>query len=158
VGLIKQGESEMTIMKSLAIAAAMLGTTALVAPVMAQESSYKAGSVWTSGRIHILPGQFENYMDWLSGDWKRIREFGKKEGVELSYHVLQVNNPRKDEPNLILLIEYKDYLTNAQQDAFNKKLNAYLASDDRKQGAASASRGAMREQWGSTEYQELILK
>jgi hypothetical protein len=24
--------------------------------------------------------------------------------VELSYHVLQVNNPRKDETNLILLI------------------------------------------------------
>jgi hypothetical protein len=146
----------MKMMKSLAIA--MLGATALAAPTMAQESSYKPGSVWTTNRIHVLPGQFENYLDWLAADWKQMREFGKKEGVELSYHVLQVNNPRKDEPNLILLIEAKDYLTTAQQDAFNKKLNAFLASDDRKQGAASAGRGAMREQWGSTEYQELILK
>ena len=136
----------------------MMVTAAMATPAMAQEASYKAGSVWTASRINVLPGQLENYMDWLAGDWKRMREFGKKEGVELSYHVLQVNNPRKDEPNLILLIETKDYMTTAQQDAFGKKLNAFLASDDRKQGAASASRGAMREQWGSTEYQELILK
>lgn len=148
----------MKITKSLTIAVALFGTIALAAPSMAQESSYKYGSVWSAGRIHVLPGQFENYMDWLAKDWKRMRAFGQKEGVELSYHVLQVNNPRKDEPNLILLIETKDYMTNAQQEAFNNKLNAFLASDDRKQSAASATRGAMREQWGSTEYQELILK
>lgn len=148
----------MKFMTSLKIAAALLGTVAMTAPTMAQESSYKPGSVWTAARIHVLPGQFENYMDWLAGDWKRMREFGKKAGVELSYHVLQVNNPRKDEANLILLIETRDYLPVAQQDAFNKKLNAFLASDDRKQGAASAVRGAMREQWGSTEFQELVLK
>ena len=148
----------MKILKSALFGAAMMVTAAMATPAMAQEASYKAGSVWTASRLHVLPGQFENYMDWLAGDWKRTREFGKKEGVELSYHVLQVNNPRKDEPNLILLIEAKDYMTTAQQDAFGKKLNAFLASDDRKQGAASATRGAMREQWGSTEYQELILK
>lgn len=144
--------------KSLTIAAALISTFALALPAMAQESSYKAGSVWTAGRIHVLPGQFNNYMDWLAGDWKRMREFGKREGVELSYHVLQVNNPRKDEPNLILLIESKDYLSTAAQEAFDKKLNAFLSSDDRKQGAAAATRGSMREQWGSTEFQELVLK
>lgn len=148
----------MKLIKSIAIAAAVLGSTAFSAPVMAQQASYKLGTVWTASRIHVLPGQFDNYMDWLAADWKRMREFGKKEGVELSYHVLLVNNARKDEPNLILLIESKDYMTTAQQDAFNTKLNAFMASDDRKQGAASAARGTMREQWGSTEYQELILK
>ena len=136
----------------------MLAAMALASPTMAQEASYKPGSVWTASRIHVLPGQFDNYMDWLAGDWQRMREFGKREGVELSYHILQVNNPRKDEANLILLIETKDYLTTAQQEAFNKKLNPFLASDDRKQGAAAAGRGAMREQWGSTALQELILK
>ena len=148
----------MKMMKSIAMAAAMMVATAMATPAVAQESSYKPGSVWTASRIHVLPGQFENYLDWLAGDWKRMREFGKKEGVELSYHVLATSNARKDEANLILLIETKDYLTTAQQDAFSKKLNAFLASDDRKQGSAAAARGAMREQWGSTEDQELILK
>ena len=145
-------------LKTIMTGAVLAIAATLATPATAQETSYKPGSVWTAGRIHVLPGQFDNYMDWLAGDWKRMREFGKKEGVELSYHVMQVNNPRKDEANLILLIEMKDYMTTAQQEAFNKKLNAFLASDDRKQGAASAVRGAMRETWGSTEFQELVLK
>lgn len=148
----------MKIIRSLLIGAAIMTAITTAAPSIAQESSYKHGSVWTASRIYVLPGQFENYLDWLAADWKHMREFGKKEGVELSYHVLQVSNPRKDEANLILLIETKDYMTTAQQEAFDKKLNAFLASDNRKQGAASAVRGNMREQWGSTEYQELTLK
>ena len=145
-------------LKTLMATAGVAMTLALAGPAMTQERSYKPGSVWTASRIKILPGQFDNYMDFLDGQWKRIQEFGKKEGVVLSYHVLSVNNARKDEPDLILLIETKDYMTTAQQDAFNNKMNAFLASDDRKQAAASAARGPMREQQGSVEYQELILK
>jgi hypothetical protein len=148
----------MKMMKSFAMAAAMLGATALVTPASAQDSSYKPGTVWTASRIKVLPGQFENYMDWLAGQWKRMRAFSQKEGVELSYHVLATNNPRKDDADLVLVIETKDYMTTAQQEAFNKKMNAFLATDDRKQDAASAGRGPMRELWGSTEYQELVLK
>lgn len=148
----------MKIVTSLLIAAALMGTVATAGPAMAQDRSYKPGTVWTASRIKVLPGQFDNYMDFLGGQWKRVQEFGKKEGVVLGYHVLSVNNARKDEPDLILLIETKDYMTTAQQDAFNNKLNAFLASDDRKQAAESAARGPMREQQGSVEYQELMLK
>lgn len=145
-------------LKTVTAIAALMGALTLAAPAMAQESSYKPGSVWTASRIKVLPGQFENYMDYLSGAWKRINEFGKKEGLILSYHVLAVNNPRAGEGDLVLLIENKDYMTNAQQEAFRVKVNALIAMDDRKQDAASGARGVMREQLGSTEYQELILK
>ena len=145
-------------LKTLMATTVIAATMAMAGPAMTQERSYKPGSVWTASRIKVLPGQFDNYMDFLDGQWKRIQEFGKKEGVVLSYHVLAVNNARKDEPDLILLIETKDYMTNAQQDAFNDKMNAFLASDDRKQAAASAARGPMRELQGTVEYQELILK
>ncbi len=144
--------------KSILATTVIAVTIAMAGPAMTQERSYKPGSVWTASRIKVMPGQFDNYMDFLGGQWKRVQEFGKKEGVVLSYHVLSVNNARKDEPDLILLIETKDYMTTAQQDAFNDKMNAFLASDDRKQAAASAARGPMREQQGSVEYQELILK
>lgn len=137
--------------------AAML-TAALPGQVLAQDSSYKPGSVWEASRIKVLPGQFENYLDYLSARWKKVQEFGKKEGVILSYHVLSVNDARQGEPDLVLLIEYKDYMTTAQSEAFRVKLNTFLAEDDRKAEAGGAARGAMREQLGSTEYQELILK
>jgi hypothetical protein len=137
--------------------AAMLATASSGA-AMAQESSYKPGSVWQSSRIKVLPGQFENYLDYLDARWKKVQDFGKKEGVILSYHVLSVNDARQGEPDLILLVEYKDYMTTAQSEAFRVKMNAFLAEDDRKAEAGGAARGVMREQIGSTEYQELILK
>lgn len=145
-------------MKTLVAGAAMLIAAAQVTPAIAQESSYKPGTVWEAGRIDVLPGQFENYMDWLATSWKKIQELGKAEGVVVEYHVLATNNPRAGEPDLILIVEYKDYLTTAQQEAMRKKVNALLAQDNRQASTASGERGKMREQLGSTEYQELILK
>jgi hypothetical protein len=150
----------MKLVKSMMAATGLMiaATMAVPGAAMAEDLSYKPGSVWTASRIHVLPGQFDNYMDYLATQWKRVNEFGKKEGVVLSYHVLAANNARKDEPNIILIIESKDYMTTAQQEAMRVKVNAFLAMDDRKQDEAAAARGPMRELWGSTEYQELVLK
>lgn len=147
----------MEMIKSLIIGATMM-TATLATPAMAQESSYKPGSVWEATRIDVLPGQFENYMDFLSATWKKNQELAKAEGILLEYHVLAVNNPRQGEPDLVLIVEYKDYQTTAQQEAFRKKLNAMMATDDRKQAMANGERSTMRESLGSIEYQELVLK
>lgn len=145
-------------MKTLFAGVAMLAAATLTTPAMAQESSYKPGTVWEIGRIDVLPGQFENYMDWLASTWKRIQELGKAEGIVVDYHVLATNNARAGEPDLILVVEYKDYQTTAQQEAMRKKVNAMLSLTDRSAGAANAERGKMREAIGSAEYQELVLK
>jgi hypothetical protein len=147
----------MKMMKTLFIGAAMLAAT-LATPAMAQESSYKPGTVWEASRIDVLPGQFENYMDYLATTWKKNQEMAKAGGIVLNYHVLAVNNARQGEPDLVLIVEYKDYQTTAQQEAFSKKVNAMMAMDQRKQAAANGERGKMRELMGSTEYQELVLK
>ena len=139
-------------------ALAMALTMGAAAPAMAQESSYKPGSVFELSYIEVLPGQFENYMDYLSDRWKKSNEFLKKEGVVLSYRVLAINNARDGEPTLVLLIEYKDYATNAQKEAVGKKLNEFMTQTDRSSETASAARGKMREQKGSIELQELVLK
>lgn len=148
----------MKTIKMILTGTALMLAAALTAPAMAQESSYKPGTVWEVGRINVLPGQFENYMDWLAGQWKKVNELAKAEGILVEYHVLGSTHPRDGEPDVILILEYKDYQTTAQQEAFNKKVNAMLAQDDRKATAASGERGKMREQLGSVQYQELVLK
>jgi hypothetical protein len=147
----------MKMMKSLFAGAALMAAT-LATPAIAQDVSYKPGSVWEASRIDVLPGQFQNYMDYLATTWKKNQELGKAEGIVLEYHVLATNNARAGEPDLILIVEYKDYQTIAQQEAFSKKVNAMMAMDERKQAMANGERGKMRELMGSTEYQELILK
>ena len=136
-------------------AAALLMTGA---SVFAQASSYTPGTVWNFSSIQIEPGQFENYMDFLATTWKKSNEFGKKEGNLVSYHVFQVNNPRNGEPDLILAIESKDYLTNAEQLALQKKYEAFMAMDQRKMDTAGGERKVMRKLVGNMELQELNLK
>ena len=148
----------MKTVKTLFAGAALMVAASLATSAAAQESSYTPGTVWEASRIDVMPGQFENYMDYLATTWKKIQEMGKKEGVVVSYRVLAVNNPRAGEPDLILLIEYKDYMTTAQQEAMRKKVQAALALDNRTAAAGNAERMKMRESLGSTEYQELVLK
>jgi hypothetical protein len=131
---------------------------AFIFPATAQELSYTPGTVWNISNIQVEPGQTQRYLDYLASDWKKINEFGKKEGYVVSYHVFQVNNARNGEPDLILAVEYKDYYTNAQQLAQQKSLEAFLASDARKMENKSGERKTMRKLVGSMELQELNLK
>jgi hypothetical protein len=131
---------------------------AFIFPATAQELSYTPGTVWNISNIQVEPGQTQRYLDYLAGDWKKVIEFGKKEGYVVSYHVFQVNNARNGEPDLILAVEYKDYYTNAQQLAQQKSLEAFLASDARKMENKSGERKTMRKLVGSVELQELNLK
>jgi hypothetical protein len=137
-----------------ALAAALL----LAAPACAQDLSWKPGSVWNFSYIQVEPGQMQRYIDYLSGDWKKIQELGKKEGYVVSYHVLQVNNARAGEPDLILAIELKDYYSNAESLAQQKKLEAMIAADQRKMEAQASDRKVLRKLIGGMELQELVLK
>ena len=143
------------------LAAAMLAGAAMSitpATAVAQDSTYTPGTVWQFSHIQVEPGQFEKYIDYLAGNWRKINELGKKEGMVVSYHVFSVNDARKDEPDLILAIEYKDYYSNAQQLALQKKVEAMLASDAHKMDAASGERKVMRKLIGNMQLQELQFK
>ena len=139
-------------------AATLITVAVFILPAAAQELSYTPGTVWNITNIQVEPGQMQRYLDFLSGDWKKLNEFGKKEGYVVSYHVFSVNDRRNDEPDLILAIEYKDYYTNAQQLAQRKAVEAFLATDLRKMESQSGERKTMRKLAGGMELQELNLK
>ena len=145
-------------MNKFTIALAALGLAATSAPALAQSSSYTPGTVWQVSSIKVEPGQFENYMDWLSGNWRKQMEFGKQQGYIVSYHIFAVNSARAGEPDLMLAIEYKDYIPVAQQMDMQKKFEAMMAMDTHKMETASGERHKMRTEMGSVELQELKLK
>jgi hypothetical protein len=148
----------MKTIKTMFAGAAMLAAASLAVPAAAQESPYSLGTVWEASRIDILPGQGENYAAYLATTWKKNMETLKAEGFVVSYHVLSTNHRRGEEPDLILLIEYKDYQTVAQIEARRARMNQLTGQTNRSAEAANAERGKMREQLGTTQYQELVLK
>jgi hypothetical protein len=140
------------------LCAALAVSVVVAGPALAQEESFKPGTVWNFSYIKVEPGQMNRYIDYLAGDWKKINELGKREGYVVSYHVFSVNNARAGEPDLILAVESKDYYSNAEQLAQQKKVEALLAADQRKMEVQSLDRNPMRKFAGAMELQELVLK
>jgi hypothetical protein len=143
------------IKKALLISTLALSISSIT---LAQESSYTYGTVWEAHGIRVLPGQFENYMDHLAAGWKDVYEYAKKEGYVVDYHVLASNHARVGEPDLILVIEYKDYVKTAEYEAFQKKIDEMLSTNERKADKEYGERESMRETLSSYQYHELNLK
>ena len=108
--------------------------------------------------IKVEPGQFENYMDYLKGTYKKALDYQVKEGIVVSWHIFAVNNRREGEPDLILTVETKDYMKNAEQLAIQKKVQEFLATDSHKADSASGERKKMRTLAGTAQLQELVFK
>lgn len=156
----------MKLLRTLIVAASLIIPTAAMMPVAANAQtasaapavSYTPGSVWETSRIEILPGQMQNYMDWLKANWKPNMEFLKAEGWLLSYHIMAVNDRRDGEPHLILVQEWRDYPTTAQTEEMNNKWLARQRSNQREAATQNGARQVMRIQRGNMQMQELVLK
>lgn len=145
-------------MKKLSFAVAALVAFAMPAAAQAQDMPYKRGTVWETSRIKIKPGGGIAYINFLSTTWKKRMEFYKQEGAVVGYHVLATNHARQGEPSLILITEWRDYMTTAQREALDEKFRKFSGETIAAAQQGNADRESIREQMGSTEYQELVLK
>mgnify|MGYP006885815557 CR=1 FL=1 len=96
-------------MFSRAVLAAAIMLPAVSAPAQQTERVYDRGSVWSASYIETKPGQFNAYMADLNRNWRLQREAAQKRGDELSYKILSVADTRDGEPNLVLMIEFKNW-------------------------------------------------
>lgn len=142
-------------MRNWLIGAAALVIVTTSAPALAQQSSYKAGPMWTAARIAVEDGQFENYMDWLNKVWVANQQYAKSQGWLLDYHILSNVNPRDGEPDLILITRFADMPSAAETERRTQILNARMQQDDHAAEAASGQRKSMRKLMGSVLYREL---
>lgn len=137
-----------------AIAGALLLTSA-TAGAQSTPRVYDEGSVWGISYIEVKPGQLNAYMANINGAWRSQRTMAQKRGDELGYKILQVADPRDNEPNLILMVEFKNWAvrdrTLAQAEADTKAIQGSLD----KAMQATIDRGALRTPRGSLVAQEL---
>ena len=145
----------MRIMKMLLVGMAMFG---MVASAAAQEAkSYKEGAVTQISYIRVKPGQFDAYMKFLGGDYKKLMEAYIKAGLVVRYGVYTTRARNPNDANLILTVTSPNYAALDkvdERDAISAKL---LGNSDARTKAA-IDREAMRQQIGSELVQEVILK
>lgn len=135
--------------------------TLLALPAIAADNNapaFENGPVWDFAQIKTKDGHFDDYMHWLATEWKSQEEGLKKAGVIIDYKVYLVQNPRTDEPDVILGQEYKNMAVfdtpMAQQYALQAKIAGSLAKANQQQAARDTIRTIM----GDPMVREAILK
>ncbi len=122
------------------------------------DSNYTQGSVWTVGYIETKPGQFNAYMNNLEGEWLRYIKAQKDDGDVLSYRVMAVMAPRDGEPNLMLMVEWKNMSVFDRSEEYWEKLTKRLTGSMEKLVESSVDREALRTLRGELIARELVFK
>ncbi|MDB6090330.1 MAG: hypothetical protein JWN85_3114 [Gammaproteobacteria bacterium] len=135
---------------------ACLACTSVAA--FADDHPYAEGPVVNVSSIRTVDGKFDDYMKWLSTTWKQEQEAAKKAGYIVSYQVLTVEPRRPDDPDVYLVITYKNWAaldgSIAKGDAIAKQIEGSVAAANQ----SEAARSTIRRVLGSATMQVLDLK
>jgi len=143
-----------------AVWACALASTSLIGGLTAAQAQtaervYDEGPVWRVSAVEVKPGMFNTYMKYLSTSWRAIQEADKKKGDVLSYRILRVDAARDHEPDLYLLIEYKNMAVFDQSLKDSDAQTAAVFGSLAKAQEMAVTRESMRETRGSMLLREL---
>jgi len=140
-------------------AAALLGLSSLSTTVaFADGKDWGDGPVINVSAIRTIDGHFDEYMHWLATTFKKTQEAAKKAGLITGYRVIVVEPRGPNDPDIYLVIEYKNW---AALDGLGGKLDKISAEVEGSVEAAArseADRAKIRTFLGSRTEQEAILK
>lgn len=138
--------------------AALCSLSTLTGVAFADGKDWKDGPVVNAAYIRTVDGHFDDYMHWLSTTYKKQQEAAKAAGLILSYRVLVVEARNPQDPDIILVTEFKNW---AALDGLGGKFDAVSAKIEGSTEAASkseADRAKIRTVLGSRTMQEAVLK
>ncbi|HEU5286266.1 MAG TPA: hypothetical protein VFU20_07135 [Sphingomicrobium sp.] len=145
-------------MRKSMLAALGAATMLLAMPAAAQDSPLKSGNFWNVAEITIDDGHFIDYADHLAGLYRKSQDFAKSKGWIKESIILANINKRAGEPDLYLVTISDRITTPAEDEAREKEMNAYLATNARKQDEQSGARAKYRKLGGNMLLQELLYK
>ena len=126
----------------------------------AQDSGrvYENGSVWSVGYVETKPGHFDDYLEDLSNIWKRYLDEQKKDGDVLSYKIIANSWTRDGEPDLMLMVEYKNWAAFDRGNEYFDELAKRLQGGTEQAQQSNIDREELRNLRGGWVGQELVFK
>ena len=147
----------MRLIQGICGTAALVAASALTPPVYADGRDWNDGPVINVSSIRTVDGHFDDYMHWLATTYKKQQEAAKKAGLITSYRVIVIEPRGPNEPDILLVTEYKDW---AALDHLGSKLDQISAQIEGSVEAAAKSevdRAKIRTVLGSRTQQEAVL-
>ena len=142
----------------VAALAAFVGLACTSLAAVADDHVYSEGPVVNVSRIRTVDGKFDDYMKWIDTTWKQEEEAAKKAGYILSYQVATLEAPGPDDPDVLLMITYKNWAALdgalAKGDAIAKQIEGSVAAASQ----AQFDRAKIRRVLGTYTMQVLDLK
>jgi len=148
----------MSLKHQLATSAAFFCLAFIGGSASADDHAFTEGPVVNVSRIRTVDGKFDEYMKFVATKWKQEQEAGKKAGDVLSYEVITVEPRAPDDPDLLLVVYYKNWASLdgsiAKGDAISKIVDGSVAAANK----AETDRASIRRVLGSSTMQVLNLK
>ena len=121
----------------------------------AVERPYTQGSVWTVTFVRVKPGMDLAYLRDLASGWKQVMEAARNQQLILSYKVLEGNLTGRDDWNLMLLVESKNWAAfDGADDRFDAIVEK-MVGPEKQQMEQMIKRSDMREIVGVKNLQEI---
>ena len=125
---------------------------------LAQDKPYKEGSIWAVTFVKVKPGMFDTYIKDLSANRRPLMEQAKKEGLILQEKMLAGESGGREDFDLILMVEYKNWAAfDGLNDRFRTLAQKIVGSED-KQTQMMIKRTDVREIVGTKNMQEISYK
>ncbi len=151
-----------TIANRLAAAAALAllssAVPARAADPAQADAPYTEGSVWSISFIRVVPGMGDDYLRSLGTTWKRVMDEAKKQGIILSYKVLDSMASSPDDWDLLLLVEYKNWGALDGLDAKLRAIESKIVGGPEQNRALMTKRLEVRRILGAKNAREIFLK
>jgi hypothetical protein len=118
---------------------------------------YEEKSVWTITYMEAKPGKFNAYLEDLSKMWLAAMERLKADGYVLSYKVLRLDFVRDNEPDLAIMVEYKNMAAFDAGTRYWEKVIREIAGSLDQADKAEINREELRKIRGTVLFRELEL-
>ncbi|MCK5425136.1 MAG: hypothetical protein KAI89_07170 [Emcibacter sp.] len=143
----------LSVVASVFVCVSLMSTSALSA-----DRVYESGSVWNISFVQTKPGKYNDYLADLKNVWRVYLEAQMKDGHVLSYKILNVAASRKNESNLVLMVEFKNWASFDRDDEYFEKMAAKIQGSVEKSTQANVDRESLRILNGSVLLQEVKFK
>ena len=138
--------------------AALPALAALTTSAWADGRDYNDGPVVNSYYIRTVDGHFDDYMHWLATTYKKEQEAAKAAGLITNWRVLVVEARTPQDPDIILVTEYKNWAALDHLAGKMEQVSAQVEGSVDAANKSEADRAKIRTVLGSRTSQEAILK
>lgn len=124
----------------------------------AQDRTYKDGSAWTVSFVQIKNGMGRDYLNSLKTTWKAVQDEGIKQGLILSYKILEGPASNPDDWQIMLMVEYKNLASMEGNEDKWDAIQAKVVGNEEEQKKLREVRVNMRTMYGTKTMREVIYK